>query len=120
LEFGSVGHGVQDAQRATREQQRVQQLLANAPADRAWRRRGLLVLCRAHPGRAQWRQQVSKEHGNMTTTKWSRARLVSKVVDENDAANAQRSRTIAGCGEGGDGALRYEWVGVTAWLMDLG
>eukprot|EP00752_Nemacystus_decipiens_P011987 g10627.t1 len=31
----------------------VRQLLANAPIDRAWRRRGYLVLCRAHPNRMQ-------------------------------------------------------------------
>lgn len=31
----------------------VRTLLARAPADRAWRRRGLLVLCRAYPDRLQ-------------------------------------------------------------------
>eukprot|EP00752_Nemacystus_decipiens_P014762 g13143.t1 len=31
----------------------VRQLLENAPADRAWRRRGLMVLCRAFPGRVR-------------------------------------------------------------------
>lgn len=30
---------------------RVRKLLANAPADRTWRRRGFLVLCRAYPDR---------------------------------------------------------------------
>ncbi|CBJ30093.1 ankyrin domain protein ank2 [Ectocarpus siliculosus] len=105
LDFGSIAQGVQESQRATREHQRVQQLFTTAPTDRAWRRHGLLVLCRFHPGRARWRQQVSEESGNMTAAKYSRARLVSKLVDEKDAANAQSSRTTAGCGEG-DGALR--------------
>ena len=31
----------------------VRRLLANAPADRAWRRRGYLALCRDHPDRTQ-------------------------------------------------------------------
>lgn len=33
--------------------ERVHELLANAPADRAWRHRGYLVLCRAHSDRMQ-------------------------------------------------------------------
>ncbi|CAM9835929.1 unnamed protein product [Ectocarpus fasciculatus] len=33
--------------------ERVRKLLANAPADRAWRRRRSLVLCRAQPSRVQ-------------------------------------------------------------------
>ncbi|CAM9744400.1 unnamed protein product [Ectocarpus fasciculatus] len=35
------------------DDERVRSLLARAPAERAWRRRGLLVLCRAHPNRLQ-------------------------------------------------------------------
>ncbi|CBJ48667.1 ankyrin repeat protein [Ectocarpus siliculosus] len=35
------------------DDERARSLLARAPADRAWRRRGLLVLCRAHPDRLQ-------------------------------------------------------------------
>ncbi len=37
--------------RVPEHEQRVRNLLARAPADRAWRRRGLMVLCRAHPDR---------------------------------------------------------------------
>lgn len=33
---------------AEEEIERVRNMLANAPADRAWRRRGFMVLCRAH------------------------------------------------------------------------
>ncbi len=44
-----VGEGVYEMVRWDVE--RVRKLLANAPADRAWRRRGCLVLCRAHPDR---------------------------------------------------------------------
>ncbi|CAM9437350.1 unnamed protein product [Ectocarpus sp. 6 AP-2014] len=35
------------------DDERVRSLLARAPADRAWRRRGLLVLCHAYPDRLQ-------------------------------------------------------------------
>ncbi|CAM9705622.1 unnamed protein product [Ectocarpus fasciculatus] len=35
------------------DEERVRSLLARAPAERAWRRRGLLVLCRVHPNRLQ-------------------------------------------------------------------
>ncbi|CAM9441344.1 unnamed protein product, partial [Ectocarpus sp. 12 AP-2014] len=35
------------------DDERARSLLARAPAHRAWRRRGLLVLCRAHPDRLQ-------------------------------------------------------------------
>eukprot|EP00752_Nemacystus_decipiens_P016787 g15024.t1 len=42
--------------------ERVRELLANAPADRVWRRRGYLVLCRAHPERLQQVQATSSDH----------------------------------------------------------
>lgn len=44
--------------------ERVRQLLANAPADRAWRRRGFLVLCRAHhpTGRVQLKHGSNRAH----------------------------------------------------------
>lgn len=45
---------------------RVTSLLARAPADRAWRRRGWMVLCRAHPDR-------TRLDGDL-------ARLVAKVL----------------------------------------
>ena len=40
------------------DDKRMRQLLADAPADRAWRRRGYLVLCCAHPDRVQQKNQV--------------------------------------------------------------
>lgn len=39
---------------------RVRKLLANAKTDRTWRRRGFLVVCRAHPDRVQLRQFTSQ------------------------------------------------------------
>ena len=45
-----------------RRRERVRQLLANAPIDRAWRRRGYLVLCRAYPDRVQESQVINDTH----------------------------------------------------------
>ena len=41
---------------------RVRELLVNAPADRAWRRRGYLVLCRARPDRLRQIHESSGVH----------------------------------------------------------
>ena len=76
--------------------ERVRKLLANAPADRAWRRRGFLVLCRAHfpGGRVQLKQGVIHGH-------------------ETGAAESTRSR-------GGQSRAEAEWAGVTSMLMGVG
>ncbi|CAM9116748.1 unnamed protein product [Scytosiphon promiscuus] len=47
--------------------ERVRKLLANAPADRAWRRRGYLVLCRARSDRLQLSQAIGDIHGGKST-----------------------------------------------------
>ncbi|CAM9998061.1 unnamed protein product [Scytosiphon promiscuus] len=46
-----IGLKVEEGIRLADEVELVRKLLSNAPADRAWRRRGLPVLCRAYPGR---------------------------------------------------------------------
>lgn len=52
-----------------RDIEHVRQLLANAPADRNWRRKGYLVLCRAHLDRVQKRQRIVSVHaGEMHRT----------------------------------------------------
>eukprot|EP00903_Cladosiphon_okamuranus_P009973 g9459.t1 len=43
--------GGQDVEIRLAKRDRILKLLAHAPNDRAWRRRGFVVLCRAHPGR---------------------------------------------------------------------
>ena len=46
---------------------RIRELLANAPADKAWRRRGMWALCRAHPDRLQQdlpRPDNTRMHGS--------------------------------------------------------
>ena len=54
-----VADNIEDEDRLAEDVERVHKLLANAPADRAWRRRGYLVLCRAHPDRVQQAPEVS-------------------------------------------------------------
>ena len=51
-----IGLAVEEEDHLVEDVERVRELLANAPADRAWRRRGYLVLCRAHPDRVQQNQ----------------------------------------------------------------
>ncbi|CAN0192012.1 unnamed protein product [Ectocarpus sp. 13 AM-2016] len=48
-----IGMKVPEEDRIPEEVEGVRKLLANAPADRAWRRRRSLVLCRAQPDRVQ-------------------------------------------------------------------
>lgn len=43
----------EEADRLAEDVERVRELLAIAPADRSWRHRGYLVLCRARPHRVQ-------------------------------------------------------------------
>ena len=42
-----------DSKTGEKNVERMRKLFKNAPADRAWRRRGFLVLCRAFPGRVR-------------------------------------------------------------------
>ena len=53
---------VEEQDRLAEDVERVPELLANAPADRAWRRRGYLVLRRARPDRLQLDQEISGTH----------------------------------------------------------
>eukprot|EP00752_Nemacystus_decipiens_P007707 g6890.t1 len=52
--------------RSVKDVKRVRKLLANAPTDRVWRRRGYFVLCRAHPDRVQQYQVIGDEHRRST------------------------------------------------------
>ena len=61
----SIGQFVDEGGRLAEDVQRVRELLANAPIDRSCRRRGYLVLCRAHPNRVQDKRVVFS-----TRTSW--------------------------------------------------
>ena len=53
-----VADGVDCEDRVEGDIELVFKLLANAPADRTWRRRGYLVLCRAYPDRVRRTQEI--------------------------------------------------------------
>ncbi len=60
-----VAIAVEEERRLAEDVERVRKLLANASVDRAWRRRGYLVMCRAHPERVQHFQANSSAHAGI-------------------------------------------------------
>lgn len=74
----AVGCRVQEQDRVGEEFERVRILLANAPADRAWRRRGFLVMCRAHHpgGRVKLRQENASNDGGIAKITRRHAKLL--------------------------------------------
>ena len=89
--FDMIGWDVEEHDRLAEDFERVRQLLANAPADRAWRRRGYLVLCRAHPDRVQGQVIGSTHHAdtgrrNRNFEEMARVGKVvgGNIVDEKD------------------------------------
>eukprot|EP00752_Nemacystus_decipiens_P016405 g14662.t1 len=83
---------VEGHDRRAEDVERVLALLANSPADRAWRRRGFLVLCRA---RYPCGGVLLRQFGNYTIAKRTRSR-----------AKASRAEV--------------EWAGVASMLMGAG
>lgn len=84
----------------------VRRLLANAPADRAWRRRGFLTMCRAHSGRLDPR---GREGGAAHAA--GGAPSASGRVDSARAEAADGG----GVGAGGEGALCVGGVRPSSW-----
>eukprot|EP00752_Nemacystus_decipiens_P007341 g6567.t1 len=86
---------------ASEDLDRVRKLLAKAPADRAWRRRGYLVLCRAHPGKVRRLQDISSVYAGagMARTPRNRAKKMGRT-NKNDCSWAvEASGTDERCGE---------------------
>ena len=89
----------------------MRQLLKNAPADRSWRRRGYLVLCRAHPDRLQQVYGSSSACTGMAQSTSSRAEM-------------GRAQQASDCG-GGAGASRVDgrtgggWAELMARVVGL-
>ncbi|CAM9229755.1 unnamed protein product [Ectocarpus sp. 13 AM-2016] len=87
----------------------VHELLANAPADKAWRRRGLLVLCRAWLRGSRLRQEDGGDtRGGLSRRTRSRAKLA-----RSDAVGAGRR---SGTPEGGTGD---EWRSASKRVVEL-
>ncbi|CAB1110383.1 unnamed protein product [Ectocarpus sp. CCAP 1310/34] len=87
----------------------VHELLANAPADRAWRRRGLLVLCRAWLRRSRLRQEDGGDtRGGLSRRTRSRAKL------------ARSDAVGAGCRSGTpEGGTGDEWRSASRRVVEL-
>ncbi|CAM9113579.1 unnamed protein product [Pylaiella littoralis] len=90
-----IGSRVSEQASVAKDVESVRVLLKNAPADRAWRRRGFLVLCRAHflGGRVQLRQARSHAH----------AGTAKRTCDRAEASRAE-----------------VEWAGVASMLVQDG
>ena len=96
-----IGQHVAVQRRSAGDIERVRRLLTNAPADRAWRRRGYLVLCRVHPDRVRHHNQASSDT-RRSDTAW-RTRSPARLA-------------MAGGGSAGDSAVR-EGAGVDWAVM---
>ncbi|CAM9287425.1 unnamed protein product, partial [Scytosiphon promiscuus] len=93
-----VGLNVEEGIRLADEVELVRKLLSNAPADRAWRRRGLPVLCRAYPGRVRtFTAKGSNTHVGIS-------RMTTETDKQRDAGSApevggEGRETLRGEGE---------------------
>ena len=102
-----IGAAVEEEEdRLAEDVERVRELLANAPADRAWRRRGYLVLCRAHPDRVQHQGQVSSGIHHSDTARRTRTR-----------AKLARPAETAGDSSSVDECTGVDWVDVVSKVL---
>jgi len=101
-----MGRAVEEKHRLAGGGERVRELLANAPADRAWRRRGYIALCRAHPDRVQLRPEAAAGPragvgGGATSRLRSGAKLarLGAAGGSGGAATAGGTANRRGCGD---------------------
>ena len=113
-----MGRAVEEEHRVAEDVERVRKLLANAPTDRAWRRRGYLVLCRAHPDRVQLRQEISTHVGVAPRTR-SGKKMTRIAAAAAAAAAAAGDGGSAGGGSAADGTNGAGWAGVAGWVVRL-
>ena len=94
-----VGHHIEYAACPLKKEDvdRVRELLANAPADRAWRRRGFLVLCRARLLRSSRRGAG----GSQSTTGLHAEQAPSRSSGGRPDGKERRQQHGEGCLEGG-------------------
>ena len=88
---------------------RVRELLANAPADRAWRRRGYMVLCRAHPDRRQQIHKGSSAHTGIARRTRSSAKLARTETGSTGATGSSVT----------NGRIGGDWTVVVAQVLEL-
>ena len=85
----------------------VRRLLVNASADRAWRRRGYLVMCRAHTDRMQKAQEIRRASAGMSRS--TRSTPITGMSGCNVSAEGSNADTRAG----------DDWVGMMAHVVGL-
>ncbi len=103
-------HDVVEQDGLAEDIERMRMLLANAPADRAWRRRGYLVLCRAHPDRVQ---QTLENSSIPPGTSWM-TRSQTKLA-RTEALDC--SETVGGSAV--DGPVGGEWAIAVSRVLAL-
>ncbi|CAM9755926.1 unnamed protein product [Scytosiphon promiscuus] len=108
-----LGKGVASGYRPAEDFTRMCRLLANAPADKAWRRRRLLVMCRSHPTRVELKQEDSQPDARMIR----RARGRAKQSRVEAAWVGFQSSAISGVGEGGTTQAKEAGYGNTTDLI---
>lgn len=93
-----------------KEERRVRKLLANASQDRAWRRRGLPVLCRAFPDRCLLEQEHPKD-STQARAVWiepvpiprKRQKLTSRLVFESRSTKTRGVKDLGSSVDDGEG-----------------
>eukprot|EP00903_Cladosiphon_okamuranus_P016085 g14849.t1 len=101
----NLGDNVDESEVVVEEVERVKALLLQAPAERAWRRRGLLVLCRAHPDRVGF--GLARPHLKRPPAE-----------DVRKAAPKTRSRAKLAAAEAGI-AAHQDWSWAAGWVLGL-
>ena len=104
-------HAEYQDERLAKGAERVRNLLASAPADRAWRRRGYLVLCRAHPSRVNLPQDSIETHAGIPERHRSRRSEPAKAEED--------SQSDPSAGNLVDERASWEWASVAARVLRM-
>ncbi|CAN0214309.1 unnamed protein product [Ectocarpus fasciculatus] len=84
--------------------ERISKLLARAPQDRAWRRRGFLVLCRAHPDRVRLEVEIPTAAAEATEQLQERPRSRPRTGEVKVKVEVKVEVEMVGTSGGGGGA----------------
>lgn len=99
---------------AEEEIERVRKLLANAPANRAWRRRGFLSMCRAFPGRVQLEQENSSQDAGVEASAARRTGSREKQARARVGGNGALGKDVTADARAGGG-----WACASAKIVGL-
>lgn len=97
----------------SRNADRVRRLLANAAADRAWRRRGYLAMCRAHSDRLLQPQPPSGQPCGGGGVGWKSGSRAKEAKEDVRASGSSVGDRVAGEGIAG------KWGSVAVRLVEL-